>query len=327
VQVLRNLESIVAEWWDLFRTCPDATPFQSPAWLLPWWKRFGCGQPIVITVRYHTKLAGLGLFYIYPHGTEPKLFFIGKAVSDYLDLLVTPGQNRTQVSQMILDRALHQIAGWQSAEFDRLPPSSSLLQVQGPACVKDGVCPEIVLSGRSLTEFVTRKSTLINLRNRIRRANKAGKVEFFTADEQNYDSLMDALVELHSKRMRAVGLLGMFSDPQMTRFLRDAGCQLLQAEMLRLHGMRLNGTTIAVLFEMLHGNRAYLYNFGFDPAYAAIGPATQLIAYAMETAAGEGAQIYDFLQGDETYKFNTWGAQPRYTYRVACQPATNTQAA
>ena len=329
VEISHNFESILAEWWDLFQRCPDATPFHSPAWLLPWWNCFGCGVPIIVTVRHHTNLVGLGLFYVYAPGAaaEPKLFFIGKAVSDYLDVLVVPGENRTQVARQILDCALHRTSAWQIAEFDRLPPSSSILQVEGSACVKDGVCPEIRLNGSRLEEFVTSKSTIINLRNRSRRAHKVGKVEFITANHQNYEFLMDTLVTLHSKRMSAVGRPGMFSDPNMTEFLLGAGCQLLRAGMLRLHVMRLNGTNVAVLFGMLHRGRAYLYNFGFDPAYAPIAPATQLIAFAMENAAAEGAEVYDLLQGDEPYKFETWGARPRYTYRITYRRAQNRRAA
>ncbi len=329
VQILHNLQAIIPEWWELFHLCPDATPFQSPAWLLPWWSCFGCGDPKVITVRHHTKLVGLGLFYVYSPdvAAHPKLFFIGKAVSDYLDLLVAPGEYRAQVAREILDCALSRIPGWETAELDRLPPSSPILQLPRPASARDGTCPEVALNGHDLEDFVTRRSTIINLRNRGRRAHKAGNVEFVTADDRNYKSLMNALVALHSNRMCAVGLPGMFSDPNMTKFLRDAGRQLLRAGMLRLHAMRLNGTNIAVLFGLLQRKRAYLYNFGFDPQYAALAPATQLIAFAMKSAAAEGAEIYDFLQGDEPYKFETWGAQRRYTYRVAYQCATDAQAA
>ena len=32
-----GLEALAPEWWELWRRCPAATPFQSRAWLLPWW--------------------------------------------------------------------------------------------------------------------------------------------------------------------------------------------------------------------------------------------------------------------------------------------------
>ena len=52
----RNPE-LAAEWASLWKRCPAATPFQHPAWLVPWWlhlwdsgqalARLGCGTALV----------------------------------------------------------------------------------------------------------------------------------------------------------------------------------------------------------------------------------------------------------------------------------------
>ncbi|MDB5512047.1 MAG: family N-acetyltransferase [Enterovirga sp.] len=31
-----DLATLEAAWWALWRRCPGASPFTSPAWLLPW---------------------------------------------------------------------------------------------------------------------------------------------------------------------------------------------------------------------------------------------------------------------------------------------------
>ena len=36
-----EVERLVPEWQALWRRIPDATPFQSPEWLLSWWSCFG----------------------------------------------------------------------------------------------------------------------------------------------------------------------------------------------------------------------------------------------------------------------------------------------
>ena len=36
-----ELERLREEWLALWRRSPTATPFQSPMWLLPWWRAFG----------------------------------------------------------------------------------------------------------------------------------------------------------------------------------------------------------------------------------------------------------------------------------------------
>jgi CelD/BcsL family acetyltransferase involved in cellulose biosynthesis len=329
IEVLRGLQEIIPEWWELFRRCPDAAPFQSPAWLLPWWQFFGRGEPLVVAARRDNEFCGLALFYIYQSEQEgPQLFFIGKAVSDYLDVLIAPDERRIHVTQQLIDCAFANAGVAGSADLDRLPRNSPLRQIEHPPRlgvfeICDGVCPQLPLNGHKLEDFVKRKSTLINLRNRRRRARKEGAVEFVTADATTVNLLMHDLLRLHSKRWDSTGVAGMFSNKAMIGFLNQAARELLTNGMLRLHAMRVNGVSIAVSFGMLRASHAYLYNFGFDPVYSALAPATQLIAFAIEQAAREGAHVFDFLQGDEPYKFETWGADPHYTYRLRYYPRSS----
>lgn len=46
-----DLEFLRAEWSALLLRCPAATPFQSPEWLIPWWRRFGSGRLLVLVLR------------------------------------------------------------------------------------------------------------------------------------------------------------------------------------------------------------------------------------------------------------------------------------
>jgi CelD/BcsL family acetyltransferase involved in cellulose biosynthesis len=48
---LAPLEDLRAEWEALWASIPDATPFQHPAWLLPWWRHIGRGTLAAIAVR------------------------------------------------------------------------------------------------------------------------------------------------------------------------------------------------------------------------------------------------------------------------------------
>ena len=57
-----GLASLEEDWWDLWRRTPGATPFQSPAWLIPWWGRFHPGELFVIAVRCERRLVGLAPF-------------------------------------------------------------------------------------------------------------------------------------------------------------------------------------------------------------------------------------------------------------------------
>lgn len=41
IRRMDQLEQLAPEWMSLWETDPQATPFQNPAWLIPWWHSFG----------------------------------------------------------------------------------------------------------------------------------------------------------------------------------------------------------------------------------------------------------------------------------------------
>ena len=48
---LPALDRLRPEWEALWRAVPEATPFQSPAWLIPWWRHVGEGALLVLALR------------------------------------------------------------------------------------------------------------------------------------------------------------------------------------------------------------------------------------------------------------------------------------
>ena len=56
--------ALAPAWWELWRRAPGATPFQSPAWLIPWWRRFAPGELFTIAAYRCGQLIGLAPLYI-----------------------------------------------------------------------------------------------------------------------------------------------------------------------------------------------------------------------------------------------------------------------
>ncbi len=88
VSTNEELESLGLDWADLWERTPTATPFQSPYWLLPWWRQFGTGLPRVAISRIGALLTGILPLYILPE--ERKLLPIGAGLTDYFDVLGEP---------------------------------------------------------------------------------------------------------------------------------------------------------------------------------------------------------------------------------------------
>src|SRR5579872_1238920 len=82
-----ELAAIESDWLDLWRRDPRATPFQSPMWLLPWWRHFGSDDLRVVTVREAGRLVALAPLYVVRDEEESLGLFAGTGVSDYLDAL------------------------------------------------------------------------------------------------------------------------------------------------------------------------------------------------------------------------------------------------
>jgi CelD/BcsL family acetyltransferase involved in cellulose biosynthesis len=87
---LEALEALAPEWWGLWRRVPNATPFGTPAWLIPWWRHFHPGPLWAVAVRVERRLVGLAPFYLEegPHGR--RILPVGISLSDYCDVLLDP---------------------------------------------------------------------------------------------------------------------------------------------------------------------------------------------------------------------------------------------
>jgi CelD/BcsL family acetyltransferase involved in cellulose biosynthesis len=302
-----GIEHLVPEWRALWRHVPQATPFQSPEWLLSWWEAFGSGTPLIVTVRNGGRLTGvLPLYFLDEPGCR-KLLPIGVSLSDYLDALVDPS------AQGVVDAILSTIArvdGWDECHLPGLAPDAALLAASCSADLIEYRGQEepytllaLPSAAGDLGAVFPRKKRQ-NLRRASRRTAMLGEVRFELADESRIESVMNDLFRLHEIRWRRVGEAGVCAEPLVRNFHLTAARRLLNAGMLRLHSLHLNGAVLAVYYCFTAKGIAYAYLGGFDPDHAKLSPGTQLLAHAIECAVQEGAREFHFLRGQEAYKFN-----------------------
>lgn len=74
----------------------------------------------------------------------------------------------------------------------------------------------------------------------------------------------------------------------------------------------------ACLFSYSDAEGIYLYNSSFDPAYGEGSPGLAVVAATIAQAISEGLHRFDFLKGDEVYKFRL-GASERPLYRITAR--------
>ncbi len=307
-----EIDGLRPEWEGLWTKSSTATPFQSPAWLLPWWRHLGGGDPQILTVRHGRELIGVLPLFVH---REPPLRIVlplGISFSDRLDGLFADGYGAAAASAMLAHLVRH-AGGWDICRFTDLPPRSPLLEAAVPpgwsdARMQGEVSPVLALAGATALRDAVPRSLVDRLDRYRRRAGKLGPVRFETADAATFDTLFDALLTLHGARWASRGQAGVMAHQSVRRFHRDAAAGLLAAGMLRLHALRIGDRIAACLYGFAAKHRTYGYLSGFDPALAPLGPGTLLIGHAIEQAIREGAEAFDFLRGREAYKY-CWGAE------------------
>ena len=345
------MESLVHEWRQLCERDPNATPFQRPEWLLPWWRHVGEGELFCILLRGRDgSLVGLLPMYIYtqPLNGERHLLLLGAGTSDYLDGIFAPEAlgnsssvleiplqtsaainaeflSRPQIANSALQFLARPTSQWDRLILHQLRETSLLLH-----CARDAgwlvgtaeACSSVRVEGWSRLPPKLR----LNRGRYRRRAETRGELRFAVATSAE-DALarLNRLLDLQIARWKDRGA-GIVPGAAVQEHHRESVPKLLQAGLLRMLAVELDGQTIAVLYALVDGatrdenascgRRMFCYQIGFDSAFADLSPGTLVLSFAFDCCEAEGIRELDLLRGGETYK-RLWGAVPEPTYSIA----------
>ena len=316
------LRAIEPEWWGLWRVCPAATPFQSPAWVLPWWSCFHPGPLRVATVRSGGALVAIVPLYREDGAQGRRLLPLGISLSDYLDVLVAPAQADAAwraIEALYSGFDLH----WSTIAWDDVAPGAEVLQPRHGSGWRRSVsqasaCPVLALPERAENLSGAVPPTKLRKLRMARRRAERRTMSVEPATGPTLAGLLEALFHLHGDRWQARGEAGVLADDDVRRFHRLAAPRLLAAGLLRFMAVRLDGAVAGAYYGFAHRGRAYAYLGGFDPAFAFESPGTLLMGEAIEQAMGEGAREFHFLRGQEGYKYE-WGATDRLNSRLTVE--------
>ncbi|WP_394827926.1 GNAT family N-acetyltransferase [Pendulispora albinea] len=309
---MAELHALKAEWEDLWARAPDATVFQRPEWLLPWCKHLLQGEPRVLAIRQGGRLVGLAPFFVWNEGGARVLSLMGAGISDYADVLAASGERDTVARA--LAAWLDDAQGWDRCAWSEVPSGSLLLEIaRAPNAPErrlrideQDVCPGIRLQAKSLRDTLSSRKWA-SVRNARNRAAREGGLDIIDATPGTFDTWFQRLAELHGERWREHGG-GMLRDPRIRAFHREAGPELLRRGALVLSGVHIGGALSGVLYTFHDRTASRCYATGFDPARAHLGPGTLAFAHALERAIEGGHTLFDFLRGNEPYKYG-WGAE------------------
>lgn len=312
------LARLEPEWWALRERSPGATPFQSPAWLIAWWKAFAPGRLMTLTVRDDRGLIAVAPLYLEDGPLGRRILPMGISLSDYIDVLVDP--NAPNGADAIVYHLSRHRERWDAWEMAGLGTDAAALALPCPDDCSDAsengeTCPVLLLAdgsddaGSHPAIPAAQRRKLRMARHRIARRQDA---KIVAGRELAPRDWMRALVELHTHRWEERGEPGVLADLRVQAFHGEAVGSLIERGIARLFGLVIGSDIAGVYYGFSDRGRAYAYLGGFDPRFAYYSPGTVLLGHAIEHALREGVREFHFLRGGEAYKY-AWGAVDRLT--------------
>jgi CelD/BcsL family acetyltransferase involved in cellulose biosynthesis len=316
-------EELAPEWDELLSNSYDNRLFLTPRWLRIWWRHFGDGECAVLAHRNDDGgLAAVLPLQITTDTGSRVLGLVGDFnVFDYMD----GAARRDAADELLVElwcEALRTLR-FDAIALRHVPASSPLIPALRRAAVHAGlevsveadeVCPVALLCSTwdGYLQMLTKKQRH-EIRRKLRRASENTTLAWHTT--QTPDGLARDLDIFFSLHERSAGEKAAFLTPRLRAFFADVASEYLSTGELRLSTLELGGVPAASSFGFAYRDRYLLYNSGFEPSLAERSPGNAAVAHAMQAAIGEGAVAFDFLSGDEPYKY-AFGAQNTFTARV-----------
>jgi CelD/BcsL family acetyltransferase involved in cellulose biosynthesis len=249
----------------------------------------------------------------------------GTAGSDYLDLIVRQGWEESALEALSSAMGANRML-----ELNRLRSGAQAFQLAAQFerrgwktdVAPDGVCPFIDLRGHSWTSYLAGLSGehRYNVRRKINALSSHFHVSFERVDQPLQCSpALHLLIRLHQKRWSEHGTSDAFHTEDHINFHDEFAIRALRRGWLRLYLLRLNGRPASAIYAFRYGPTFSFYQSGFDPEYARHSVGVAAMALSIKSAIEEGAEEYDFLHGDEAYKFH-WARQSRELSRLRLFP-------
>ena len=314
------LDEIQTEWKELF-ALSDASPFMRWEWMSVWFKNFAKDRTQFILKAYRdgTLIGILPLFFekkgVFGLRVESLCNFgTGPGGADHLDIITRPEDKSDGIKAVLKflsdSHYCDQIslenlpAGSATAEllktFDQTT-SGSLSRVTESVTA---VCPQIDLS-EGWDSVLNESKRSDNFKRRLRKLEKMAGFEYrsiISPDETA--SALDRFVILHQKRWENAGGSELSGHPRLIAFQRQIVAEMSFAGAIRFDELWLEGRCVSSVYGLDDGKTFYYFNSGYDLDYSNFSVGLVLLGLSVKHAVDRGCKLYDFLRGDEQYKFD-----------------------
>jgi CelD/BcsL family acetyltransferase involved in cellulose biosynthesis len=323
-------QEIRSDWNRLVEHNHTQVPFLDFDYLRVWWETRGGGEwpgasLALVTACEDGRLVGVGpFFHTADHQGQPRLMLLGSIeVSDYLDVIVEQGRLQEFTDALLPFLAQADLPAWSSIDlynlFETSPTPGALQTAAGRAgwtyqSQRVYHCPYIPLPGDWETYLAgIDKKQRHEIRRKLRRLETADVScrWYLVEDAAGLDAEYDAFVRLMEQDEEKVNFL---TQP-MREFFRSVVHWAFDKGILHLAFLEIDGKKAAtyLAFDLL--NHLWVYNSGISREYYEYSPGWVLLSYQLQWANEQKRAAFDFMRGDEEYKYR-FGGIDRYLLRA-----------
>lgn len=311
-------DELAPEWNELLKRSAMNTIFSTWEWQSTWWRVYKPGTLWILTCRDEDgTLMGIAPWFVCTGGSDKVVSAIGCVdVTDYLDVVIDK-----DCIWAVMDCFAAYLAEHKTL-FDRINlcniPDASPTFADFPKLLKQhgftteleqlDVAPVIQLPD-DWQDYLAAldKKHRHELRRKMRRASGGADIDWYIVGDEH--DLSEQL-ELFIKLMAA-------SDAEKETFLQDENnigffrqiIPLLHEKgWVQLNFLTINGHPAAAYLNFDYLNRIMVYNSGLlRGEYDAFSPGIVLLANNIRYAIENDYDVFDFLRGNETYKYYLGG--------------------
>lgn len=305
------------------------TPFSRYEYLAEWWATRGGGEwksaeLVLVSASENGQLVGIAPLFREHYDGRTAILLVGSIeISDYLDVIVRAADLPRFLSGLVDFLASALPGGWSSLDWYNLPDDSpTLAALQADAASRGWdyhqeiyrPTPRIALTS-SFEEYLSRidKKQRHEIRRKMRRAAESELNVRFV--------VIDASADIEQEMNTFFGL--MVQDPGKASFLHPAMREQMtvnirtafQQGYLWLAFLEVAGEKVAASLNFDYKGKLWGYNSGVSRAHMELSPGWVLLGHVIQWCCENGRHEFDFMRGDEEYKYR-FGGVNRFVMRA-----------
>jgi CelD/BcsL family acetyltransferase involved in cellulose biosynthesis len=314
-----GFEDLAEEWNELLHRSTANTIFLTLEFQRTWWQTLGEGELLILAVRDDDgELIGIAPLFATtnPQGQRALATVGCVEVADYLDFIVARGRDEAVYTALVDYLTSPSAPTWDLLDLCNIHQDSptlnilpALAEARGwtASTARDDVCPIVQLPGtwEEYLEMLEGKQRR-EIRRKLRRTGgETAQNWYIVGPEHDLETEVEEFLDLMAA---SAPDKADFLTPRMRDFFRQLARVVYDAGWLQLVFLKVGERKAAAYLNFIYDNRVLVYNSGLDwRTFPRLGAGIILTAHCIRHAIEQGRQVFDFMQGDERYKYQFGG--------------------